>query len=198
MPRSASTTLHTRSDRSLIHAQALRKTYGEKAVVDWLDFTVRPGIVTGFLGPNGAGVDDNADDPRPGPAHRRVRHRQRKVVRRPAAPLHEVGALLEARSVHTGRSGDNHLLPLARTHGISNARVQPVVGGIPDQPDWTHMHPGELVHFEPIGDSLTGINFSQLAIGVLGVLFITGEYGTGMIRSTLAAAPKRLSVLWAR
>ena len=60
------------------------------------------------------------------------------------------------------------------------------------------MHPGELARFDPISQSLTGINFSQLAIGVLGVLFITGEYGTGMIRSSMAATPKRLPVLWAK
>lgn len=73
-----------------------------------------------------------------------------------------------------------------------------VVGGILTNQDWAHMHPGELARFEPIGRSLTGLNIAQLAIGVLGVLFITGEYGTGMIRSTLGAAPKRLPVLWAK
>jgi ABC-2 type transport system permease protein len=76
--------------------------------------------------------------------------------------------------------------------------VVAIVGGVLTNQDWAHMHPGELAHFNPVDQSLTGLNFSQLAIGVLGVLFITGEYGTGMIRSTLAAAPKRLPVLWAK
>ena len=75
---------------------------------------------------------------------------------------------------------------------VAGLVVVAIAGGILTNQDWSHMHPGELAHFEPIGQSLTGINFSQLAIGVLGVLFITGEYGTGMIRSTLAAAPQRL------
>lgn len=81
---------------------------------------------------------------------------------------------------------------------VAGLVVVAIVGGILTNQDWTHMHPGELARFDPISQSLTGINFSQLAIGVLGVLFITGEYGTGMIRSTLAAAPRRLPVLWAK
>jgi ABC-2 type transport system permease protein len=52
--------------------------------------------------------------------------------------------------------------------------------------------------FNPITTSLNGILFSQLAIGVLGVLLISGEYSTGMIRSSLTAVPRRLPVLWAK
>ena len=63
---------------------------------------------------------------------------------------------------------------------------------------FNHMDPGELAHFDPIGRSLAGVNLAQLAIGVLGVLLVTGEYGTGMIRSTFAAIPTRLPVLWAK
>ena len=81
---------------------------------------------------------------------------------------------------------------------VAGLVVVAVVGGVLTNQDWAHMHPGELAHFNPIDRSLVGLNFSQLAIGVLGVLFISGEYGTGMIRSTLAAAPKRLPVLWAK
>lgn len=81
---------------------------------------------------------------------------------------------------------------------VAGMVVVAIAGGILTNQDWSHLHPGELARFDPITQSLTGINFSQLAIGVLGVLFITGEYGTGMIRSTLAAAPKRLPVLWAK
>ena len=73
-----------------------------------------------------------------------------------------------------------------------------VVGGILTNQDWTHMRPQRRANFSPVDASLTGVAFAQLAVGVLGVLFITGEYGTGMIRSTLAAVPKRLPVLWAK
>ena len=64
--------------------------------------------------------------------------------------------------------------------------------------NWSHMHPDELASFDPIGRSLAGVNIAQLAIGVLGVLLVTGEYGTGMIRSTFAAIPTRLPVIWAK
>ena len=73
-----------------------------------------------------------------------------------------------------------------------------IIGGVVTNQNWAHLRAGELSRFDPIGRSLTGLNLSQLAIGVLGVLFVTGEYGTGSIRSTLAAAPKRLPVLWAK
>ena len=60
------------------------------------------------------------------------------------------------------------------------------------------MDPGERATFNPIDRSLAGVNIAQLAVGVLGVLLISGEYATGMIRATLAAAPRRLPVLWAK
>jgi ABC-type transport system involved in multi-copper enzyme maturation permease subunit len=60
---------------------------------------------------------------------------------------------------------------------------------------WSEMRPEELQHFEPVSRSLGGINLAQLAIGVLGVLVVTGEYSTGMIRSSLMAVPRRLPVL---
>jgi hypothetical protein len=63
---------------------------------------------------------------------------------------------------------------------------------------WPHLTAGDKHDFHPLSVSLAGINFAQLAIGVLGVLVITGEYSTGMIRSTLAAVPTRLPVLWAK
>ena len=81
---------------------------------------------------------------------------------------------------------------------VAGLVVVAIAGGILTNQDWSHMHPGELAHFDPTSQSLTGLNFSQLAIGVLGVLFVTGEYGTGMIRSSLAAVPQRLPVLWAK
>ncbi|HEX4751926.1 MAG TPA: hypothetical protein VH268_03430 [Solirubrobacterales bacterium] len=63
---------------------------------------------------------------------------------------------------------------------------------------WPHLSAGDKHDFHPLSVSLAGINFAQLAIGVLGVLVMTGEYSTGMIRSTLAAVPTRLPVLWAK
>ena len=63
---------------------------------------------------------------------------------------------------------------------------------------WPHLSAGDKHDFHPLSVSLAGINFAQLAIGVLGVLVITGEYSTGMIRSTFAAVPTRLPVLWGK
>jgi ABC-2 type transport system ATP-binding protein len=108
----------------LIEARGLTKDYGDKRAVDGMTFTVQPGIVTGFLGPNGSGKSTTMrlilglDAPTAGDVTVNGKH-----YRDHAGPLHEVGALLEARSVHTGRSAFNHLLALAQTHGISRRRV---------------------------------------------------------------------------
>ena len=89
---------------------------------------MQPGIVTGFLGPNGSGKSTTMrlilglDAPTRGDVTVNGRH-----YREHAAPLHEVGALLEARSVHTGRSAYNHLLALAQTHGIPKRRVSELI-----------------------------------------------------------------------
>ncbi|MES1246601.1 MAG: ATP-binding cassette domain-containing protein [Actinomycetota bacterium] len=112
----------------MIEARALTKDYGEKRAVDGLEFTVKPGIVTGFLGPNGSGKSTTMrlilglDRPTAGDVTVNGKH----YADHPA-PLHEVGALLEARSVHTGRSAYNHLRALAQTHGIPRARVDELV-----------------------------------------------------------------------
>ena len=63
---------------------------------------------------------------------------------------------------------------------------------------WPNLSPGERLRFHPLRANLAGVNFAQLSIGVLGVLVITGEYSTGMIRSTFSAVPKRLPVLWGK
>jgi ABC-type transport system involved in multi-copper enzyme maturation permease subunit len=63
---------------------------------------------------------------------------------------------------------------------------------------WSHMDPSEIAHFSAVSRSLFGVNLAQLAVVVLGVLIISGEYATGMIRATLSAAPKRLPVLWGK
>ena len=112
----------------MIEARDLTKDYGKKRAVDGLSFTVRPGIVTGFLGPNGSGKSTTMrlilglDAPTKGDVTVNDKH-----YRDHAAPLHEVGALLEARSVHTGRSAYNHLLSLAQTHGIPKRRVSDLI-----------------------------------------------------------------------
>ncbi|MFF7187963.1 ABC transporter permease subunit [Streptomyces sp. NPDC008222] len=63
---------------------------------------------------------------------------------------------------------------------------------------WSHLPPDERLHFDPTLVSLRGFYLAQLAVGVLGVLVISGEYATGMIRASLSAVPRRLPVLWAK
>jgi ABC-2 type transport system ATP-binding protein len=112
----------------MIEAKNLTKRYGAKTAVDDLSFTVRPGIVTGFLGPNGAGKSTTMrmilglDAPTGGSVTVGGR-----PYRQHAKPLQVVGALLEARAVHTSRSAYNHLLALAATHGIARSRVTDVI-----------------------------------------------------------------------
>jgi ABC-2 type transport system ATP-binding protein len=112
----------------MIEAKNLTKDYGDKRAVSNLSFTVQPGVVTGFLGPNGSGKSTTMrlilglDAPTSGDVTVGGKH-----YRDYAAPLHEVGALLEARSVHTGRSAYNHLLALAQTHGIPRSRVTDLI-----------------------------------------------------------------------
>src|SRR6476619_1316242 len=112
----------------MIEARGLSKLYGDKVAVDGLSFTVRPGIVTGFLGPNGAGKSTTMRMilglDRPSAGGVTVNGRQYADL---AAPLHGVGALLEARAVHTSRSAYNHLRALAATHGIPRSRVDEVI-----------------------------------------------------------------------
>lgn len=112
----------------MIEANALTKRYGEKTAVDGISFTVKPGLVTGFLGPNGAGKSTTMrlivglDRPTSGTVTVSG-HRYQDLK----APLHEVGVLLDAKAVHTGRSARNHLLAMAATHGIGRKRVDEVI-----------------------------------------------------------------------
>lgn len=112
----------------MIEAHGLTKRYGDKLAVDALTFTVRPGIVTGFLGPNGAGKSTTMrlilglDAPTSGWVTVNG-----KPYAEHAQPLRAVGALLEARAVHTSRSAYQHLRALAATHGIANSRVEEVI-----------------------------------------------------------------------
>ena len=112
----------------MIQVQEFTKRYGDKVAVEDLSFVVQPGRVTGFLGPNGAGKSTTMrlilglDAPTRGSATVNG-----KPYRRHVAPLREVGALLEARSVHPGRSAYHHLLAIAQTGGIARSRVDEVV-----------------------------------------------------------------------
>jgi ABC-2 type transport system ATP-binding protein len=113
----------------MIEARGLTKRYGSKTAVDDLTITVQPGVVTGFLGPNGAGKSTTMrmaiglDRPTKGTITVNG-----KAYRDFAAPLCEVGVLLEAKAVHTGRSAYKHLLAVAQTHGIPRRRVDEVLG----------------------------------------------------------------------
>ncbi|MDT0170319.1 ABC transporter ATP-binding protein [Pseudarthrobacter sp. BRE9] len=112
----------------MIEANGLTKVYGAKTAVAGVSFTVRAGQVTGFLGPNGAGKSTTMrmimglDRPTSGSVTVNglpyVRHK---------APLREVGALLDAKAVHTSRSAYNHLLAMAATHSIPKSRVHEVI-----------------------------------------------------------------------
>ena len=113
---------------AVIEAAGLTKRYGDKVAVDDLSFIVQPGLVTGFLGPNGAGKSTTMRMllglDRPSSGRATINGRAYADLH---APLCEVGALLEARAVHTGRTARNHLLALAATHGIGRRRVDEVL-----------------------------------------------------------------------
>ncbi|MET7275759.1 MULTISPECIES: ABC transporter ATP-binding protein [Streptomyces] len=112
----------------MIEAKNLTKRYGDKTAVNDLSFTVEPGRVTGFLGPNGAGKSTTMrlllglDKPDAGEAT--VNGVPYRDLPR---PLRAVGALLEARAIHTGRSAYDHLLCLAQTQRIGRRRVEEVI-----------------------------------------------------------------------
>ena len=112
----------------MIEIEHFTKQYGKKVAVDDLSFTVKPGVVTGFLGPNGAGKSTTMrsivglDSPTRGIT--RVAGKRYAQFR---APMTEVGALLEAKSVHAGRTAYKHLLALAHTHSIPKSRVHEVI-----------------------------------------------------------------------
>ncbi|MFM9700453.1 ABC transporter ATP-binding protein [Streptomyces europaeiscabiei] len=112
----------------MIEVNDLSKRYGDKLAVDALTFTVRPGAVTGFLGPNGAGKSTTMRMvmglDRPSSGSVRVDGRPYEQIK---APLQEIGALLEAKSIHPGRSAYQHLLALAASNGIGKRRVLEVI-----------------------------------------------------------------------
>jgi ABC-2 type transport system ATP-binding protein len=112
----------------MIEVRDLTKHFGSSVAVDHLSFSVRPGTVTGFLGPNGSGKSTTMrmilglDRPSGGSAS--VNGRPYSQIRR---PLHEVGALLDAKAMHGGRSAYHHLLCVAQSNGIPQRRVAEVL-----------------------------------------------------------------------
>ncbi|CAL9585963.1 Bacitracin transport ATP-binding protein BcrA [Streptomyces sp. enrichment culture] len=113
---------------AMIELEGLTKRYGEKVAVNNLSFTVRPGIITGFLGPNGAGKSTTMrmvlglDRPTAGDVRIDGKHYEQLKD-----PLTYIGALLEAKAWHGGRSAYNHLLCLAQSNGIPASRVREVL-----------------------------------------------------------------------
>jgi ABC-2 type transport system ATP-binding protein len=112
----------------VIELSGVTKTYGKKVAVRDLTFSVHPGRVTGFLGPNGSGKSTTMrlivglDAPDAGEVLVNGR-----PYREHRAPLHQVGALLDAISIHTCRSAYDHLLAMAQTHGLGRARVDSMI-----------------------------------------------------------------------
>ena len=112
----------------MIEAHNLTKRYGSKTAVDGISFTIPPGTVTGFLGPNGAGKSTTMrmivglDRPTSGTVTVNGKHYSQH-----RSPLKEVGALLDAKAVHSGRSARSHLRTMAATHGIPIRRVDEVI-----------------------------------------------------------------------
>jgi ABC-2 type transport system ATP-binding protein len=112
----------------MIEAQGLTKRYGDTLAVDHLSFTVEPGRITGFLGPNGAGKTTTMrlilglDRPTSGTVTVNG-----KPFSRLAWPMREVGALLDAKAVHGGRSAYNHLLCVAQTNNLPRRRIDEVL-----------------------------------------------------------------------
>jgi ABC-2 type transport system ATP-binding protein len=114
---------------AMIEARGLTKRFGSRLAVDALSFDVRPGRVTGFLGPNGSGKSTTMrlilglDHPDAG--HAAIGGRRYRDL---GWPLREVGALLEARAWHPGRTARSHLAALAASNGIGRPRVDEVLG----------------------------------------------------------------------
>ena len=112
----------------MIDAKALSKHYGRKLAVDQLSFNVRAGRRDRLPRPERIGkVDDDAHDHGPGRTQAGERHREWPALPRPPWPLHEVGALLEAKAIHPGRSARAHLRMLAETNHIPLRRIDEVL-----------------------------------------------------------------------
>jgi ABC-2 type transport system ATP-binding protein len=112
----------------VIEVDSLSKRYGDKLAVDSLSFAVRPGVITGFLGPNGAGKSTTMRMimglDRPSSGRVSIDGRSYGSLK---APLQQIGALLEAKAIHPGRSAYHHLLSLAASNGVGKRRVLDVI-----------------------------------------------------------------------
>ena len=113
----------------MLQVQNLTKRYGDKTAVNDMSFIVPDGKVTGFLGPNGAGKSTTmrmlVGLHKPTSGEALVDGKNYQSLK---SPLHTVGALLDGKSVHPGRSARTHLMSIALTHGISAKRVDEVIG----------------------------------------------------------------------
>jgi ABC-type transport system involved in multi-copper enzyme maturation permease subunit len=122
------------------------------------------------------------------------------IAQSPTIPATQVGRVTQARvalsewtKLRSVRSTRWSLLAMiVLTIGIG------ILACVVFETRWPQLSPDDRAHFHPLRASLVGVNFAQLAIGVLGVLVITAEYSTGMIRATFSAVPKRLPVLWGK
>ena len=158
----------------MIEARDLTKRYGDKLAVDHLSFTVEPGRVTGFLGPNGAGKSTTMrlilglDRPQAGTAT--INGKRYADLKQ---PLRTVGALLEAKAMHTGRSAYNHLLFLAQTQGLPRSRVDEVLDMVGLQ---------EVAHKRTGGFSLGMSQRVGIAVAMLGdpQVFVLDEPVNGL------------------
>jgi energy-coupling factor transporter ATP-binding protein EcfA2 len=180
----------------MIEVERVTKRYGDKLAVEDLTFAVEPGIVTGFLGPNGAGKSTTMrmivglDAPTAG----RITVNGR-AYRSFSAPLHEVGAMLEARAIHTVDATLDALVIRRRRHRYGRSRTAGGRGA--DEPlDRSRSPRPEGLRF----DRHRRRRLSPRAAGHRRPrrLGLSGEYSTGMIRSSLVAVPRRLPVLWAK
>ena len=144
----------------MLEIHNLTKRYGRDTAVDDLSFTVRPGTVTGFLGPNGAGKSTTmrmiVGLTRPDAGEVLIGGKRYASLR---APLHEVGALLDAHAVHPRRSAYQHLAVLAATHGLGRRRVDEVI-------DLVGLRP--VAHRKPGGFSLGMSQRLGIAVAMLG------------------------------
>jgi hypothetical protein len=118
----------------------------------------------------------------------------------PACPPPYVGHVTQARVVLSEWTKFRSLRSTVYTFvvGIGASILFAIIPAVINAVRWSTMSLQDKLAFNPLETTLIGVNVAQLAIGVLGVLMITGEYSTGMIRATFTAVPKRLPVLWAK
>jgi hypothetical protein len=122
------------------------------------------------------------------------------AVSLPAGPPPQIGRVTQTRVALSEWTKFRTLRSTVYTFlfGVGATIVFAILPAVINATRWSTMSLQDKLTFNPLETSLIGINVAQLALGVLGVLMITGEYSTGMIRATFTAVPKRLPVLWAK